>query len=360
MKSPKAKFKYQRLAEVLEAEIYASFKPGELFTPQETLAERHFCNRATVNKAVIELARGGLLLPEGRKGTRVADFRNVGFDPRLTAIAMPIKSHMWDKLYGEISCALGENERFVLALDTSEAAKRSSVAEKEMFQKLRKLLTYRPRTLIVSTEMDINRFMDELGQASGSFRNLIWLHDRDISSCGIQCLGQVSMDLRATWRLLVKSALLSGYKKIALFVQNLSFLSDTLKAESDEVLASNGLSTEKASCFFQDDFPNSLDTLIKLARNSESLAVICTYDYGAHLVTGALRAAGISIPERAGVYGVNNTPWSEQGNLTSVGYDTGNWARKIVKCIEILDKGEERARMPIKPRLIQRLSTKPQ
>jgi DNA-binding LacI/PurR family transcriptional regulator len=354
----KGKCKYQRLADALEFEIYDSFQPGDTFTSQEILAERHSCNRATVKKAILELAARGFLEPMGKKGTRVADFLNAGFNPRLAAVVMPIRSHLWDKLHSELSCVLSENKYFTLSLDTSAAAEKLPGAEDEMFKRVRELLSFRPRNLIVFTEMDATTFLEKLGDDRRSFRNLIWLRDSGIPSSGTSNIGQVGVDSKATWRLLAESALRSGYKDIALFVQNISFLSEGLKRSTEEVLRENGFSERKVKCFNVEDLANSLDSLVKLARNSGSLAVICTYDYGAHLATGALKAANIAVPDQAGVYGVNNTPWAESDNLTSVGYDQQEWAGKIIDCIRRLDAGEERVELPIAPRLIQRSTTK--
>jgi DNA-binding LacI/PurR family transcriptional regulator len=352
------KYKYLRFAELLEEEIYCSYLPGQLFPSQETLAERFSCNRATINKAVSELAERGLLLQQGRKGTFVADFINSGFDPHLLALVMPLRSHMWDRLYLEMSCISSENNYFTLAVDTSAAAEKQPDAEAEMFRRLKHLLQFRPRNVVVSTELDINYFLEKLGNARRKFRNLIWLHDRDITDCPDTPLGQVSMDMTATWRLVAENALRSGYRDICLFVQNISFMSDALKVCVRNVLAEAGINDVHVHCFNEDNLQDSLNALVKLARINESLAVICTYDYGAHLVSGALRSANIQIPDKVGIYGVNNTPWSEQDNLTSIGFDYCLWSNQIIECINQLEHDKTHCKLSIPPQFIQRASTR--
>ncbi len=353
------RYKYLRFAKLLEDEIYRSYHPGQLFPSQEVLAERFSCNRATINKAVSELAERGLLSQQGRKGTFVADFINSGFDPHLIALVMPLRSHLWDRLFLEISCICSENNYFTLAVDTSAAALKQSGAETEMFKRLQHLLRFRPRNVVVSTELDIDYFLEKLGDDRRKFRNLIWLHDKDISTCTDRSVGQVSMDMHATWRLIAQNALRSGYREICLFVQNISFMSDALKASVKEVLTEAGISDINVQCFNEDYLQNSLNALVNLAQTSESLAIICTNDHGAHLTSGALRVANISIPYKVGIYGVNNTPWSEQDNLTTIGFDHQFWSRQIIECITQLETDNNHSKMTIPPLFIQRASTRP-
>lgn len=351
-------YKYNQISEELEEEIYNSYDPGRRFPSEETLCKRFSVNRATIHKALAALEEKGLLERKGRGGSFVTDFINSGFDNRLIVVAMPLKGHMWDKLYIDISCHATEHERFVVAIDTTDAAMKNEGAEEMMFSRLKKALRFRPRTLILSTEIDLEEFLEKLGPGRRRFRNLIWLHHgSDISKCADKHLGQVCVDMSATWKLIAEQAVKSDYREISLFVPSISEEWIPLEKGVRDVLKDHGSGDTEIRLFTEENLQESLAELVNLAKSAESLAVICTYDFGAHLAVGALRSAGVQIPEKAGIYGINNTPWAKQDDLTTVEFNLELWSQKITECIELLEKSAKKRKMLISPIFVQRSSS---
>lgn len=352
-------YKYKQILEKLEDEIYNRYDPEQRFPSEENLCKRFSVNRATIHKALDALEEKGLLERKGRSGSFVTDFINTGFDNRLMVVAMPLKGHMWEKLFIDISCNATENERFVVAIDTTDAAMEEKDAEEIMFSRLKKALRFRPRNLIVSTEMNIEEFLEKLGTARRRFRNLIWLHHgSDISKCEDNHLGKVCVDMPATWKLIAEQAIRSNYREICLFVPLISDEWTPLEKCVRKVLRDHGNADAKIRLFSEENLQESLTELAKLAKSAESLAVICTYDFGAHLAIGALRSAGISIPEKAGIYGINNTPWAKQDDLTTVDFNFELWSHKITECIEQLEKSTKKRQILISPIFVQRSSSR--
>ncbi len=70
------------------------------------------------------------------------------------------------------------------------------------------------------------------------------------------------------------------------------------------------------------------------------------------------KSAGIIIPEQAGIYGINNTPWAEQDDLTTISFNPELWSEKIFSAIDELEKADDQCRIFIPPTLVQRSSTK--
>jgi DNA-binding LacI/PurR family transcriptional regulator len=350
------KYKYQKLAEQLENEICNNYSPGQLFPAEEKLCKRFGFNRSTVHKAILALADKGLLRCEGRKGTFVTDFVNTGFDSRLVGVVMPLRSHIWDRLFLDISCACTEHSYFPFSIDTTAVTLEESGAEKRMWELLSKSLRFRPRNLIVSSTGMIDDFLKKLGKDRRLFRNLIWLSHFDSSSCKDPCFVRICADMDSTWSLLAEDAIKCGYKRIAVFSHENSEIWQSLADKAKEILNLHGQKSPEVHCFSAENLQQSLNGLVQLARASSSLAILCTNDYAAHLSTGALRAAGISIPDQVGIYGANNTPWAEKDNLTTVDFSASLWSKEIIKYISSRKQNSPR-HIAIPPRLIHRGSS---
>ena len=350
------KYKYQKLAEQLENEIYNYYAANQVFPAEEKLCKQFNLNRSTVHKAILALSEKGLLRCEGRKGTFVTDFINSGFDPRLIGLVMPLRSHFWDKLFLDISCICTEHDYFPLSIDTTGVTLKEEGAEERMWALLDKSLRFRPRNLIVSNTGKIEDFLNKIGKSRRLFRNLIWLSPFDHSECKDPYLVRICPDMDAAWTMLAENAIQSGYEKIAVFSNENSDICQALTNSIKNVLKEHKTESQEVHCFFEENLQKSLSGLVKLARESSPMAVICTYDYAAHLATGALRAAEIPIPSRVGIYGVNNTPWAEKDNLTTVDFSTYFWSKEIINYISSKKKILPR-RIAIPPKLIHRASS---
>ena len=123
-----------------------------------------------------------------------------------------------------------------------------------------------------------------------------------------------------------------------------------------KTLKDHGNADAEIRLFSEENLQESLAGLVKLAKSAESLAVICTYDFGAHLAVGALRTAGVPIPDKVGIYGINNTPWAKQDDLTTVDFNLELWSHKITECIEQLEKRTKKRKILISPIFVQRSS----
>lgn len=352
-------YKYLQISKDLEEEIFSAYSPNQRFASEEQLCRQHKANRATIHRALEDLENKGLLIRKGRAGNFVADYLNTGFDKRLLVVAMPLKGHLWEKLYIELSCRATENDRFLFAIDTSAMAEKKPGAEKAFFEQLERALSFHPCNLIVSSEMNVGSFVDKLGKSRRQFRNLIWLdHNSDVMEIEDACLGEVCVDMQRTWQLLTEEALKAGYQQLSLFVSSLKDEWDIAETVIRETLEKHKHPDAKISIFSEKKLHKSLESVTDLAQKIKSLAVLCTYDYGAHLVTGALRMSGIPIPEQAGIYGINNTPWSQQDNLSTVDFNLELWSQKVMECIERLEKGAKKQKILIPPVFVQRSSTR--
>ncbi|MEA2012233.1 MAG: GntR family transcriptional regulator [Verrucomicrobiota bacterium] len=352
-------YKYLEISKKIEEKIFSVYSAKERFATEEQLCKQYRVNRATVHRALEDLEKKGLLIRRGRAGNFVTDYINTGFDKRLLVVAMPLKGHLWEKLYLELSCRATETDRFLMAIDTGAMAKKEPGAEKEFFKQLERALSFRPRNLILSSEMNIATFLEKLGKSRRKFRNLIWLdHNSDIFNVDDIYAGQVSTDMHKTWQLLTEEALKVGYKDFILFVSVLKDYWDIAEPQICKVIEKSKRANGTFSKFSQKNLQESLSSIINLAKSSKSLAVLCVNDYGAHLVTGALRMSGIQIPEQVGIYGIFNTPWAKQDNLTTVDFNLELWSHKVMECIERLEKGAKKRKILIPPVFVQRLSTR--
>jgi len=352
-------YKYMEIAKKLENEIYNNYQPGDKFLSEEILCRKYAVNRATIHRALKVIEDNSLLKRKGRAGSFVTDFVNSGFDNRLMVLAMPLKGHMWDKLYIDISCQLIKHEQLIIPIDTTAAAKNENGAEEQMFIDLKKALRLRPRNLIISTEIDLNSFFTQLGSSRRQFRNLICLyHGSDIATCQDLHLGKVCADMKGTWELIVEQAFKSQYSEICIFVPSISKEWDPLQRAVKDISQKHGRTNAATQWFSEENLQESLNGLVDLAKKTKSLAIICTYDFGAHLAVGALRASGIAIPERVGIYGINNTPWSDKDDLTTIDFNLEHWSQSIIECVEKLEKSSRKTEILIPPVFIQRSSTR--
>ena len=105
---------------------------------------------------------------------------------------------------------------------------------------------------------------------------------------------------------------------------------------------------------------DQLAELVAFARQEgPPLAVLTSFDYGAHVALERLREAGLAVPQQVGVFGQNNTPWAEQDDLTSVDFNPQMWARDIFQCMEEMERTDEPVVKKVPPTLVQRGSTMP-
>jgi len=319
MEISKHDYKYQRLVNMLEREIHLNYAPGERFPPELELCE-HF-------------------------GTYVADFDEAGFDNRLVCAGMALRSHMWDRLFLSLSYQAGLNEKFLLAVDLGDHKfgewESKRLSDSESFRRVKRGLSWHPRSLIA--DFDIQKSLPKLGNERWHFRNLVLLRPEH-EFPHLPHVARVVPDRAAAYSLMSEAALKAGYKRLCRFGPPLAAVLD--QPTGDEL---------KNSPFFSEH--GGLEGLIKHVRNGEPAAVMCDYDYGAHLVLQRLKQEGIAVPEQAGLIGFGNTPWAFRDDLTTISFDNDLWAGEIFQCLQRMEESDEPIESLIPPQLVERSST---
>lgn len=360
--SSSARFKYQRLVGQLEREIRERYAPGERIESELDLCARLKLNRDTVHKAISCLENRGLVVCKGRAGTYVADFTEKGFDSRLIATAMAIRNHVWDQLFIAVSNCSIEADRFCLICDFTGVNTDNPFAERlplpAMAERLRSFLRFRPRTLVTDLAQGEAQVLGDIREMRWNFRNLILLNQPRLP--GLPHVVCVQADRHDAWRLMGRSARQAGYRRVALFVPPPAPDARWAQVRADLAAEScGGFHVEPQAQFMEHDpqWPAKLVQFVKAERTP--VAVLCDYDWGGHLVKQAVQQAGLQVPAQVGIYGMNNTGWSIQDNLTTVAFPPELWAKEILAADADLDRADNVADRLIPPVLVQRGSSLP-
>lgn len=354
-----SRYRYEQLAEQLQREIHSDYAPGAQFPSEEALGERFKLNRQTVHRAILLLEERKLLVRKGRAGTFVADVADGGFDNRLIAVALALRNHIWDGVFLALANHAVKNARFPLVCDFSGTNIANPFADRlsfpQMQERLRGALGWHPRTLVTDlAEWEREALKTQTGEQL-RVRNLVVLNQGRVP--GFQHCASVTANRIAAFQLQGHCAALSGYKRVCVLLPHidatLPHIQNAIKSGSNE-----NFSPAQQHVIYQ-DVPTWTTDLIALARASNApLAVLASYDYGAYLALKALQEAGIAAGT-AGCYGTNNTPWSTQHGLSSVGFDPDHWAAEVFAAIDELDHSGIAADRLVPPTFYERRSTLP-
>ena len=350
------RFRYQQIARQFAREIRTHFKPGERFPSEPDLCARLGVTRNTIRKAIDLLAADGLLERRGRAGNFVADYHQSGFDDRLFCVAMPIRNHLWDQLFLSLSYHSIAHERYALICDVTGMNASNPFAEvlppAQQAERLRKTLAFRPHTLVLYHDA----ILPLLGPVPPAWRNLILLSGSP--PVGFAHAASVIQDHRASWQLGAAHARRVGYGRLILFVPPGS--TNLAQLQADLTAPAGGAFPLTEQVFVFEHHPDWSTRIVQIVRDAPCpVAVLCSYDWGAHLALQAFRAAQIDVPSQVGLFGMNNTPWSIHDNLTSVYHDPDAWATAIFEADEALDGGRTGFVQLVPPSLVPRGSTLP-
>jgi DNA-binding transcriptional regulator YhcF (GntR family) len=350
------RFRYQQLARQFAREVRTHFQPGERFPSEPDLCARFGVTRNTVRKAIDLLAADGLLERRGRAGNYVADYHQSSYDDRLFCVSMPIRNHLWDQLFLSLSHHSIAHERYALICDVTGINAANPFAEvlppAQQAERLSKTLAFRPYTLVLHRE-DV---LHLLGPEPPAWRNLILLSGAPPP--GYAHAASVTPDYPAAWRLAAAHARQVGCTRLILFLPpgntNLAQLQHHLTTAD-----AGGFSLAEQAVVFE-HHPDWQARMVAAARTAPGpAAVLCSYDWGAHLALQVLRTAGLDVPTQVGVYGMNNTPWSIYDNLTSVYHDPDAWAAAVFDADDALNTGQTGLDLRVPPTLMHRGSTLP-
>ena len=117
--------KYQKIIDDLRENVRSGvLAPGERLPVREELMQQYGVTRATVNRAMAELLREGLLVATPRAGTYVAE-RNTGDEVAVVVHSTLVMLHKMDwtiacnyyAMFGRLFQLLPENERKILNME---------------------------------------------------------------------------------------------------------------------------------------------------------------------------------------------------------------------------------------------------
>jgi DNA-binding LacI/PurR family transcriptional regulator len=351
------RFKYQQIAQQLAAEVQATLTPGARFPSEPMLCERLGVTRDTVRKAIDLLAADGVLEKRGRAGNFVARQAGGGQSAlgHLACVAMPLRNHLWDRLFLGLAHEAGERGRQLQPCDFSQpdpACPGSGMLSDEACrQRLRQALATRCATLIVHAPEVLPAVTD----LRDSFRRLILL--KPAPPGGFDRVAAVYVDVLAAWALAGRHARQAGYQRLAIFLPPSAVNLSALQARY--TMPEAGAFPLTAQTVLFEHHPHWPAELTRLVRQEgPPLAVVCSYDWGAHLALQVLHEAGADVPGQVGLYGMNDTPWSLQDGLTTVAADDDDWARAVFAADDRLAAGERFLDVPVAPRVIPRASTR--
>jgi DNA-binding LacI/PurR family transcriptional regulator len=350
------RFKYQQLAQQLAAEVQATLAPGARFPSEPMLCERLGVTRDTVRKAIDLLAADGLLEKRGRAGNFVTrQAGGPGVAGHLACLAMPLRNHLWDALFLALAHHAGASGRQLQVCDFSapDPARPGSgmLPDDQCRQRLRQALGNRCATLITHTP-DVLTAVTDLRD---SFRRLILL--KPAPPGGFDRVAAVYVDVLAAWALAGRHARQAGYQRLAIFLPPSAVNLSALQARYTTPEAGAFPLTAQTVLFeHHPHWPAELTRLVR--QGGPPLAVVCSYDWGAHLALQVLHEAGADVPGQVGLYGMNDTPWSLQDSLTTIAADYDDWARAVFAADDRLAAGERFLDVPVAPRVIPRASTR--
>jgi hypothetical protein len=352
------RFKFQTLAAEIERDLRAFYEPGQRFESEPSLCRRFGLNRETVRRAILQLEQQGLLRRKGRAGTFVADFRQIGYDGRLIGVAMAIRNHLWDTFFLALSNQSIAHSRYPLICDFSGTGTSdpfgSRLPAARMAERLRAVLRLRPRTLVTDLASHEDEALTSLGDMRSFFNNLILINQPRLH--GFARCASVRVDGMAGHALQARSARAAGYERLILLLPHGSAPIPEMQSQF-ATPAGGAFPFSKQTILYEHDPDRDAHLIEQVRRYDAPMALIANYDYGAHLAKEALQTAGLWDPRRVGLYGMNNTPWAVQDDLTSVSFDPDVWARMVFEAEAELEAKGAAADRRVSPTLIERGST---
>ena len=335
--------KYAHIAELLRKDILSgSYADGGTLPGEHALAELHGVSRVTARQALVLLENEGLVSRSQGRGTTVADgvyrYRKPHHG-RVGLITWDIEEYMFDPVL--------ESAKETLALEGFSLQSRRIEAS---FRKKRE-------TLEEFLTMDIDGLIIE-GMLTALPTPNLDLYEKFLShGIPIVQMNGVHADLKAP------SIITDDHEMVACFVDHLASLghvsigalfnpteSQSIRRFSGYVdgLRRNGLTFDDNRVLFiaLKDFMYAFDNIFYARHRSimECTAIICTNDIAARFLEATLLRAGIDVPGRMSLTGMDNAfpPKLGQLELTTATYPSVEVGRRTAQMLlEMMRTGRD-------------------
>ncbi len=340
--------KYYQIEEHIRGLVSSgAVRPGHKLPSEENLARRWNLNRLTINKAIGNLVKEGLLSRQRGQGTYISDLKPRLSARNIVAIAMQTHGHLYAPLSGRIISSLEKQKYYCVSVNVSE--------KNSYYDKLECLLEQKPEFLVADGS---SYFPFKLLKSYGG-RTIVVFRDEGPEEPGwTYAVSDYYRGGRAVAEYLLSLGF-AGFVHVTEKIRE-SQKSNLLRIKGiKDVFKERGIAPDNFRlCEYsgRTEMNSSIKTL--LSRGQKPMALFCSLDITGKTVYKNARDLGLEIPGDVSVLGYYNTPWCEafHPELSSVSIEEEKIADTVAGIIVRGDSEGEK--ILVEPRIIPRGSTR--
>lgn len=311
---------------------------------EDVMADRLGLNRLTVNKAMSNLVKEGLLFRKRGQGTFVAKPKSAFHAHQMVGMAMRTSGHVYSRIYSRIIENLQDYEYYCVAVNFSNSNEHS--------KKIRLLVEKNPEFILID---GYAHFPFEILENFSGKIIFVRRLDGEISYNAARVL----VDFYKMGSKVAHYFLSMGYRRII-------YLSHEIgeKEESTKLLIEGAKDALEEHGLARDDFVlcqhkyDENKIVAMLNAEKKPMALFCCEDNIAKNVYLYAKKLGLSIPGDISVIGCYDTPWAEAlaPDLTSVSINEEEIADIVSE--KIINGKYEPDRILVDPRIVFRGSVR--